>query len=243
MRSSSVRGGITRTRAAASSIASGRPSSSPPAARSRPGRRRSHAGRLAASARCTNSATASAVRQRRQRQHLFAGQPQHLARRDHEARLLGAVEPATQRLLRVARHLLEVVEDHQAPAATGDGMPELGDRIVPAQRHVEPLRHRDARCRRRCAPATDRRTRRRPETRRASSSRSASPAASCRCRRCRAPTPGARRLDAARQLGQRLRAADEASRSAGRLWRMSRSGSHRSPGARRGRPFRRRAAG
>ena len=40
------------------------------------------------------------------------------------------------------RHLLEVVEDHQAAAAPGDGMAELHHRIVTAERNVETQGHR-----------------------------------------------------------------------------------------------------
>ena len=42
----------------------------------------------------------------------------------------------------MARHLLEVVEDHQALATPRDRVPELNHRIVLAQRHVEPMRNR-----------------------------------------------------------------------------------------------------
>ena len=70
-------------------------------------------------------------RQRRQCQHLFAGQPQHLARRDDEARLVGTVEPATQGRLGMARHLLEVVEYHQAAAASRLWRAPIGRRDHP----------------------------------------------------------------------------------------------------------------
>ena len=47
----------------------------------------------------------------------------------------------TQCFLDVARHLLEVVENHQTLAAPRDGTPDLGHRVVLAQRQVEPLGH------------------------------------------------------------------------------------------------------
>ena len=127
----------------------------------------------------------------------------------------------------MARHLLEVVEDHQAAAAPGDGMAELRDRIVLAQRNVEPLRHGVHDAVDAVAPAPGRRTRRRRETRRAS----------CQPKRVARrvlpvppmPSTDTRRApdcEAARQVGQQPRARPtKASRSAGRLCRISRTGS------------------
>ena len=81
-------------------------------------------------------------RQRWQSQNVLTGKAQNLTRRDHEAGLLGAVQPSAQRRLGMPCHLLEVVEDHQAAAAPGDGIAELHDRIVAAERNVETLGHR-----------------------------------------------------------------------------------------------------
>ena len=79
--------------------------------------------------------------QRRHRQHLFALQAQHLARGHQERCVAGASQPAAERFLGVARDLLEVVENHQAPPAPRDRVTELQHRVVPAQRHIESLRH------------------------------------------------------------------------------------------------------
>ena len=51
-------------------------------------------------------------------------------------------QPSAQRFLGVARHLFEVVQDHQAGRARGDDGAELLHRVALAQRHLQPLRHR-----------------------------------------------------------------------------------------------------
>ena len=77
--------------------------------------------------------------QRRQRKRFLALDAQHLARGDQDARLTGPLEPASDRLLGMARHLLEIIEDHEAVPAPCNGMAELGHRVFVAQRHVEAL--------------------------------------------------------------------------------------------------------
>ena len=77
----------------------------------------------------------------RQRHRLFAGNAQHLARGDQKARLGCTFQPAAQGGLGVAGDLLEIVQDHQAGAAPGDGVAQLGQRVVFAQRHVQALGH------------------------------------------------------------------------------------------------------
>ena len=76
-----------------------------------------------------------------QRHGLFAGQTEHFARGHQETSVRSAVEPAAQGLLGMASHLLEVVQDDQAPAAAGDGMAELLDRVVGPQWHAQALGH------------------------------------------------------------------------------------------------------
>ena len=109
----------------------------------------------------------------------------------------------------MARHLLEVVEDHQAGTACGDGVAELHDGIVPAQRQVEPLRHGagDAVDAARAGQiAEPHAARKLAEPAAAVARRQAGLAAAADAEHRHQARAG---LDAARQLGQRIDTADE----------------------------------
>ena len=172
MRERSVRGGITRTRAAASSIASGRPSSSFTSAANR---------RLILGARLNPGFAASALRRNSAAASAGASGAKAILLR-LAAPALRAWSPGTgprsrdsasgPKFPRVARHLLEIVEDHQAlprPAIacpswiTGSSLPS-GMSSPCATACTMPSRLR---------AWPDRRTRRRQGTLRASPTRTA----------------------------------------------------------------------
>ena len=151
IRSSSACGGIKRTRAAASSIASGRRSSSSSGSRviALVARRVERSRWFAARARRTNS---------RWRRSTGAAPGPCLLTRDAESSRVvtrnvasGAASSQRPTVCRLPRHLLEVVEDHEAAAATRDRVAELRDRILFAERNVE-RRPTASRCRRCRAP-------------------------------------------------------------------------------------------
>ena len=78
-------------------------------------------------------------RHRRQHLHLLAGQAQHLAAGDDEARQRQGVQPHSQSGLGAACHLLEVVQHQQAFAARSQCRGELLHGICLAQRQVQRL--------------------------------------------------------------------------------------------------------
>ena len=73
--------------------------------------------------------------------HALAVDPQPLARRDEEARLVRALEPCADRGGRVHRHLLEVVEDEQEGTARCDRVADALDgragRVATVDRNVQ----------------------------------------------------------------------------------------------------------
>ena len=174
MRASSVRGDITRTRAAASSMASGRPSSSltscgiaarssAPGWKSRWPTRRAHEQRLARRPRPAAPAPAPP--------RPAGPAPRAWSRGSAPRRRGRASGPSVSSAWRATcSKLSRITRQRPRPAMA---WPSCTHRIVLAQRHVQALRHGVRRCRRRRAPATGRRTRRRPGSRRARSRRSA----------------------------------------------------------------------
>ena len=210
MRSSSMRGDITRDRAAASSIASGSPSSSftsvAIAASSWPRRRDAVAG---GDGTPLEEARAFVVGHRREHLRVLARDAEHLAAGDDEAGLGRKREPAAERRLGVPGDLLEGVENDEARAVRGDRRADLLHRVGLAERHVERLGDDgddavDAARRRQVAEP-----RRRRDSRRARRARGEGRAASCRCRRCRARDEPSRPVEERGQRLQRVDPADE----------------------------------
>ena len=80
-------------------------------------------------------------RQRLDGEDFFALQMQPLAAGGEECRLCGAVDPAAQRGWGMRDDLLEVVQDHQAAPAPGDGVAQLRAVVVLAQRYAQGQRH------------------------------------------------------------------------------------------------------
>jgi hypothetical protein len=243
MRASSVRGGMMRTRAAASSIASGRPVEQ---THQRIDRTLVVGSGLEVAA-CRARALAEQGRrierlERRDRHRLLAGQAEHLARGQDEARLARLDRARRRRSRRQRGDLLEVVEDQQARAAPVDRGAELGDRVVAAERNVEAVRDRvdDA--------VETARLRQVAEPDAAGIVAEPAPAVALRQPRLAGPpmpssetirAPASKRRAKSRNAASRPM---NGSRSAGRLWRTSASGSHSPGGGRRDRPCRCRAA-